>query len=124
MESATPSGPVCEETNGVNYECITMIKTDGNSGNFIPCGFLKSGQIRPIYGNSLLGRIKRYHHNHGTVPKLMCTITMYNEDVEEFKLTTSGILQNYEVLCQDPKVRMKRNDLLVVLCCDGFDKIP
>lgn len=49
---------------------------------------------------------------------------MYNEDIEEFKLTMRGILQNYEVLCQDPKIRMKRNDLLVVLCCDGFDKIP
>jgi hypothetical protein len=54
----------------------------------------------------------------------MCCITMYNEDLDEFKLTMRGILQNYEVLCQDPKVRMKRNDLLVVLCCDGFDKIP
>jgi len=124
LESQTPSGPVCENTNGTNYEVITLIKTDAQSTNFIPCGFLKNGQIRPIYGNSLIGRIKRYHHNNGTNPKLMVTITMYNEDVDEFKLTMRGIMQNYEVLCQDPKIRMKRNDLVVVLCCDGFDKIP
>lgn len=101
-----------------------MIKTDQETHNFIPCGFLKNGQIRPIYGNSLIGRIKRYHHNHGTNPKLMICVTMYNEDVEEFKISMRGVLQNIEVLCQDPQVQMKKNDVLVVLCCDGFEKIP
>jgi cellulose synthase/poly-beta-1,6-N-acetylglucosamine synthase-like glycosyltransferase len=49
---------------------------------------------------------------------------MYNEDVNEFKTTMRGVLQNYEVMCQDPHINMKKNDFFVVLCCDGFDKIP
>jgi N-acetylglucosamine-6-phosphate deacetylase len=72
----------------------------------------------------MLGKIKRYHQNHGTTVKLMTCITMYNEDVEEFKTSMRGVLQNYEVMCQDPNINMKKNDFLVVLCCDGFDKIP
>ena len=124
LDSQTPSGPVCEDTNGVNYETVSMIKTDQVNHNFIPCGFLKNGQIRPIYGNSLIGRVKRYHHNQGTIPKLMACITMYNEDVIQFKTTMRGLIQNYEVLCQDPSINMKKNDLVVVLCCDGFDRLP
>jgi hypothetical protein len=49
---------------------------------------------------------------------------MYNEDVAEFKFTMRGVLQNIEALCQDPKIQMKKNDVVVVLCCDGFEKIP
>lgn len=108
MESATPSGPVQDNSTGVNYEVLTMIKTDPEANNFIPCGFLKNGQIRPIYGNSMLGRIKRHHHNHGTHPKLMVSITMYNEDERELKYSLRGVLQNYEVMSQDPNIGMKR----------------
>jgi hypothetical protein len=43
LESQTPSGPVMENDNGVNYEVMTLIKTDTTTGNFIPCGFLKNG---------------------------------------------------------------------------------
>lgn len=81
-----------ENSNGVNYETISMIKTDPVNHTFVPCGFLKNGQIRPIYGNSLIGRIKRYHQNNGTNPKLMVCITMYNEDEEEFKNSMRGVL--------------------------------
>jgi cellulose synthase/poly-beta-1,6-N-acetylglucosamine synthase-like glycosyltransferase len=124
IDSQTPSGPVCEDTNGVNYETLSMIKTDTENHTFMPCGFLKNGQIRPIYGNSTIGKLKRYHHNQGTNPKLMTCITLYNEDIEEFKFTMRGVLQNYEVMCQDPHINMKKNDFFVVLCCDGLDKIP
>lgn len=40
LDSQTPSGPV-QETNGVNYETLSMIKTAANQ--FHPCGFLKNG---------------------------------------------------------------------------------
>lgn len=123
LVSQTPSGPV-GENHGVNYETMCMIKTDPVNHQFMPCGFLKNGQIRPIYGNSLIGRLRRYHHNHGTSPKLMVCITMYNEDVEEFKTTMRGVLQNIEVLAQDPHTNIKKNDVLVVLCCDGAVQIP
>lgn len=33
-------------------------------------------------------------------------------------------MQNYEVLAQDPAINMKKNDLVIVLCCDGFERIP
>jgi chitin synthase len=101
-----------------------MIKTDPVNHTFMPCGFLKNGQIRPIYGNSLLGKIKRYHHNQGTSPKLMVCITMYNEDVSEFEYTMKGVLHNLEVMCQDPHIGFKKNDFLVILACDGIDKVP
>jgi len=102
-----------------------MIKTsDGKQNGFIPCGFLKNGQIRPIYGNSLIGKMKRFHQRNGTKPKMLTCITMYNEDEFELKYTMRGILQNFEVMIQDPAIKMKKNDLLVVVCCDGLDKVP
>ena len=103
MDSQTPSGPKPNE-NGVNYETVSMVKTDVVNHKFMPCGFLKSGQIRPISSHCKIGQIKRYHHARGTSPKLMVCITMYNEDIEEFKFTMRGVLQNIESLTQDPKV--------------------
>ena len=101
-----------------------MIKTDNVKHNFVPCGFLKNGQLRPIYGNSFLGQIKRHHRKRGTRPKLVVCVTMYNEDIYEFKQTMRGVMQNYEAMCQDQQVRMKKNDIIVVFLCDGFAKIP
>jgi hypothetical protein len=54
----------------------------------------------------------------------MACVTMYNEDENEFKYTMKGVLQNFEVMCQDPHIAMKKNDFCVILACDGLEKIP
>ena len=55
----------------------------------------------------------------------MCVcITMYNEDEDLFKLTLSGVIQNFNVMTMDEHLNFKGQDMVVVLVCDGFDKIP
>lgn len=51
-------------------------------------------------------------------------ITMYNENEAELRMTISGVLQNYNVMAMDPDVKMKQEDLVVVLVADGYDNIP
>ena len=59
-----------------------------------------------------------------TNPKMAVCITMYNETEAELKLTMQGVLQNYNAMHMDPSINMRQRDLIVVLICDGFDKIP
>ena len=55
----------------------------------------------------------------------MCVcITMYNEDEDLFKVTLSGVIQNYNVMAMDEKLGLSGQDMVVCLVCDGFDKIP
>ena len=49
---------------------------------------------------------------------------MYNENEAELKMTISGVLQNYNVMHMDPDIKMRQEDLVVVLVADGYDKIP
>jgi hypothetical protein len=42
LDSAHPSGPV-NNANGINFETLTMIKTDPVNHTMMPCGFLKNG---------------------------------------------------------------------------------
>ena len=35
LDSQTPSGPVCENLNGVNYETVSMIRTDPVNHTFM-----------------------------------------------------------------------------------------
>ena len=48
---------------------------------------------------------------------------MYNEEVEELKQTLEGVMYNYSYLCRDPSLDFQEQDILVVLVCDGFDKV-
>ena len=113
---------IVDAESSTNYETASLIKTGDN--DFTLCGFNKSGKLRPIQGNCMLGRLKRHHQTNGTSPKLMVCVTMYNEDVFEFKQTMRGVLQNFEAMCQDPQIKMKKNDFVLVLICDGIAKIP
>jgi hypothetical protein len=59
-----------------------------------------------------------------TTPKLAVCITMYNENEAELKMTIAGVLQNYNIMNMDPDIKMRQEDLVVVLVCDGYEKIP
>lgn len=49
---------------------------------------------------------------------------MYNEDEEELKRTLTGVIHNYNELRCDPELEFKKEDFIVFLVCDGYDRIP
>ena len=51
-------------------------------------------------------------------------ITMFNEDEDELKTSLRGLLHNYNCLKLDPKHNFSKDDFLVVVICDGYDRIP
>ena len=57
-------------------------------------------------------------------PRLAICITMYNEDEEELKTTLRGLLHNYNCLKKDERHNFSKDDFLVVLVCDGYERIP
>ena len=68
--------------------------------------------------------MKKLNMIKNTTPRLAVCITMYNEDESELKTTIEGVLQNYNAMYMDPDVKMRQKDMVVVLVCDGFDKVP
>ena len=72
----------------------------------------------------MIARIKKLHMLNETNLKIAVCITMYNENESELKTTIAGVLQNYNAMYLDPTIKMRQQDLVVVLVCDGFDKIP
>lgn len=36
----------------------------------------------------------------------------------------TGVLQNYNAMYKDPEIKMRQQDFLVVLVCDGYERIP
>lgn len=51
-------------------------------------------------------------------------ITMYNEGEHELQNTLRGLLQNYNALKKNPKTNFSKDDFVVCVVCDGYDKIP
>jgi len=49
---------------------------------------------------------------------------MYNEDEEELKTTLRGCLHNYNCMKSDAKTQFTKDDFLVAVICDGYEKIP
>jgi hypothetical protein len=68
--------------------------------------------------------MKKLNLLKNTNPKLAVCITMYNEDKAEFKNTMRGVMQNYNAMYMDENIKMRQEDLVVVLICDGYEKIP
>jgi hypothetical protein len=89
-----------------------------------PHGFKSNGKLRMIKTTCLLARMKKLCLLNNSTPKLAVCITMYNENEAELKMTISGVLQNYNVMHMDPDIKMRQEDLVVVLVADGYDKIP
>lgn len=65
---------------------------NGKEDIVVPCGFSKDGKARKIKNACLISRIKYLCHLKNERPKLAVCITMYNEDVKEFKDTLEGVL--------------------------------
>jgi hypothetical protein len=65
---------------------------NGKEDIVVPCGFSKDGKARKIKNACLISRIKDLCHLKNERPKLAVCITMYNEDVKEFKDTLEGVL--------------------------------
>jgi len=51
-------------------------------------------------------------------------ITMYNEDEDELLHTLSGVVHNYNCLRLDARHKFTKDDMVVVVICDGYDRIP
>jgi len=89
-----------------------------------PCVFRSIGKMRKIKNTCLLSKIKTRCRIKGKNPKLAVCITMYNEDEAELKTTLTGVIHNYNELRLDETLEFKKEDLVVFLICDGYDRIP
>lgn len=48
---------------------------------------------------------------------------MYNESKDLLQLTLQGVIQNYNAMFSDDELAMKRDDMVVVVVCDGYEKL-
>lgn len=48
---------------------------------------------------------------------------MYNENEQELKDTIKGLLENYNEMRNDRELNFKRDDMVVFLIADGYDKL-
>ena len=51
-------------------------------------------------------------------------VTMYNEDETELRNTLRGLIQNYNTLKTNPKTNFSKDDFVVCVVCDGYEKMP
>ena len=72
----------------------------------------------------MLAKIKNKCRLRIRNPRLAVCITMYNEDEQELKTTLSGVIHNYNELRLDNDLGFKKEDFVVFLICDGYDRIP
>ena len=89
-----------------------------------PAGFRANGCYRQIKNSSLLAKIKDRCTLRRQNPKLAVCITMYNEDEKELQNTLRGCLLNYNKLRVDPGTKFTKDDFLVTVICDGYERIP
>ena len=48
---------------------------------------------------------------------------MYNEGKDLLQLTLRGVIQNYNAMFSNDELAMKRDDMVVVVICDGYEKL-
>lgn len=89
-----------------------------------PAGFRINGKYRQIKNTCMLAKIRTRCRIRKAPPKLAVCITMYNEDEKELQTTLSGLLHNYNCLRLDKKHQFTKDDFLVCVICDGYEKIP
>jgi hypothetical protein len=106
----------------VSQETIGLASTPMNPV-MRPCGFRADGQHRKIKDTCLIARMRSLAMLNDKHPKMAVCITMYNEDESELKITLEGVIQNYNAMYMDKSVGMRQEDLVVVLVCDGYEKI-
>lgn len=49
---------------------------------------------------------------------------MYNEHVSELKTTLRGLIHNYNCFRSEKRFNIKKDDFLIFIVCDGYDRIP
>ena len=80
--------------------------------------------MRKIKNTCLIAKIKTKCRMRGANPKMAVCITMYNEDEQELRNTLTGVIHNYNELRMDKGIDFKKEDFIVFLICDGYDRIP
>lgn len=107
----------------VSYETMVLTKTAKNN-KVRPAGFRPSAKYRQIKNTCMLAKIKTRCRIRKQNPRLAVCITMYNEDEKELQTTLSGCLHNYNCLKMDKNLDFTKDDFLVCVVVDGYDKIP
>lgn len=107
-----------------SYETLVLTKSEFNS-KVRGAGFRKNGKARHIKKTCLLSKIyQRCHDIRNKPPALAVCITMYNEHVGELKTTLRGLIHNYNCFRADKDYDIKKDDFLIFIVCDGYDRIP
>lgn len=105
----------------VNYETVTL-PVDETPQEF---GQNASNKLtRHILQSRILQTIKRETHAKGQRVRVMAGITMYNEDETELQFSMEGVVRNHAQLCKDERFNFGDDELMVVVLCDGYEKIP
>ena len=88
-------------------------------------GFRPDGRARHIKKTCLLSKIyQRCFDIRKREPALAVCITMYNEHVDELKTTLRGLVHNYNCFRAESSYNIKKDDFLIFIVCDGYDRIP
>lgn len=107
----------------MTYETMVLTKTEFNS-KVQGAGFRKNGKFRKIKRTCLLSKIQARCKMRNKKPAMAICITMYNEHVSELKTTLRGLIHNYNCFRADKTYNIKKDDFLIFIVCDGFDRIP
>lgn len=107
----------------ISYETMVLTNTELNC-KVRPAGFRPSARYRQIKNTCMLAKIRTRCRLRKQNPRLMVCITMYNEDEKELQTTLAGLLHNYNCFKLDEQLKFTKDDFLVCVIVDGYDKIP
>ena len=103
---------------------MVLTKSDLNA-KVRGAGFRPDGRARHIKKTCLLSKIyQRCFVIRNRKPALAVCITMYNEHVDELKTTLRGLIHNYNCFRSDKNFNLTKDDFLIFIVCDGYDRIP
>ena len=107
------------------YECLMLTNNKLNS-NIRGAGFRPDGKPRQIKRTTLLSKVRTRCLIRERKPALAICITMYNEEEKELQETLKGLIHNYNCIRADDtdRYKMTKDDFLIFIVCDGYDRIP
>lgn len=107
----------------ISYETVCLANTESNQ-QLRPAGFRTDGKFRQIKATSMMAKVRARCMIRKQNPKMAICVTMYNEDETELRNTLRGLIQNYNTLKTNPKTNFSKDDFVVTVVCDGYDKMP
>ena len=107
----------------ISYETLVLTNSPDNP-KLRPAGFRPNARHRQVKNTCMISKIRTRCRIRKENPKMAVCITMYNEDENELRHTLRGCLHNYNTLKADPNSNFTKDDFLVVLVVDGYEKIP